>query len=127
MSPGMPRTITVKADTIDELGKKLALPVNMLKASIDRYNSFCKTGVDQEFGKRSGLLFPADTGPFYGRTAKPWLLIVTGGLRTNANLQVLDNNERVIPGLYAIGTICGVMFANCLTLYFQGTAWALPA
>jgi fumarate reductase flavoprotein subunit len=118
--PGMPGTTTVKADTIEEVGKKLGLPVNTLKATIYRYNEFCKMGVDEDFGKRSGLLFPLDKGPFYGRTTKPWLLIVTGGLRTNDKLQALDNNDQIIPGLYAIGTICGDMFANCYDFIFPG-------
>ena len=102
-----------KADTIEELAVKLALDPSTLKATVDRYNGFCKTGVDEDFFKRAGLLIPIRTGPFYAdSSSKPRLTIVCGGLRTNLKMQVLDKKDEVIPGLYAVGTIVGDMFAN---------------
>jgi predicted oxidoreductase len=38
--------------------------------------------------------------------------MVSGGLRTNLKMQVLDKKDKVIPGLYAVGTIIGDMFAS---------------
>ena len=111
----------MKADTIDELARKLGLPVAPLKASVERYNSFCKTGIDEDFGKRPGLLIPVEQPAFYGQISKsPWLLIITGGLRTNNKMQVLDKNDQVIQGLYAVGTIVGDMYANIYTFLEPG-------
>jgi succinate dehydrogenase/fumarate reductase flavoprotein subunit len=102
-----------QADTIAELAGKLGLDAGALKATVDRYNSFCQTGVDEDFFKRAGLLIPVGTPPFYGQSSHaPRLLVVTGGLRTNLKMQVLDEDDKVIPGLYAVGTIVGDMFAN---------------
>ncbi|MBN1191738.1 MAG: FAD-dependent oxidoreductase [Dehalococcoidales bacterium] len=102
-----------KADTIEELAEKLGLDAGMLQATVDRYNGFCKKGKDEDFFKRPGLLIPVKKGPFYGQTTdKIWLLMVSGGLRTNLKMQVLDTKDKVIPGLYAAGTIIGDMFAN---------------
>ena len=39
-------------------------------------------------------------------------LVTLGGLRTNANAQVLDNSFQVIPGLYAIGNTQGGRFVG---------------
>ncbi len=111
----------VKADTIDALAQKLALPAAALKATVEKYNGFCRTGIDSDYYKRKDLLIPVDTAPFYGQMSKsPWLLFISGGLRTNIKMQVLDKNERVIPGLYAVGTIVGDMYSNIYTFLEPG-------
>jgi succinate dehydrogenase/fumarate reductase flavoprotein subunit len=111
----------VKTDTIEGLAQRFDLPVVTLKATIRRYNVFCKTGNDAEYHKRAPLLIPVETAPFYGATSKsPQLLFISGGLRTNIKMQVLDKNERVIPGLYAVGTIVGDMYSNIYTFLAPG-------
>jgi succinate dehydrogenase/fumarate reductase flavoprotein subunit len=111
----------VKADTIEGLAQRLGLPVAPLKATIERYNGFCKSGIDAEYCKRAPLLIPIETAPFYGAISKsPQLLCISGGLRTNIKMQVLDKNERVIPGLYAVGTIVGDMYSNIYTFLTPG-------
>jgi succinate dehydrogenase/fumarate reductase flavoprotein subunit len=111
----------VKADTMEELARKLGLPVAPLKATVERYNGFCKAGIDGDFGKRPGLLISVERPPFYGEISKsPWLLNISGGLRTNIKMQVLDKNEQVIQGLYAVGTIIGDMYSNLYTFLEPG-------
>ena len=77
--------------------------------------------MDEDFFKRPGLLIPVKDGPFYGHSSDaPILLVVCGGLRTNVKMQVLDKENEVIPGLYAVGTIVGDMFANYYTFMPSG-------
>ena len=103
----------VKADTIEELAGKLGTDPRKLTATTDRYNTFCETGMDTDFYKRPDLLVPLRKGPFYGQSDNsPKLLVVCGGLRCNSHMQVLDGRNRIIPGLYVVGTIVGDMFAN---------------
>ncbi len=109
-----------KANTIEELAGKLDLPVDEVAASVKRYNQFCTSGVDEDFHKRAGLLFPISTPPYYICRCQPWFLIATGGLQTNLQMQVLDTGGEVIPGLYAAGTIVGDMYANCYSTHFPG-------
>jgi succinate dehydrogenase/fumarate reductase flavoprotein subunit len=110
-----------KADTIEELAKMLDLDAESLGKTVDRYNGFCKTGVDEDYYKPARLLVPVESGPFYGQPSNaPILLIVCGGLRTNVNMQVLDKLNEVIPGLYAVGTIVGDMFAGYYTFLPSG-------
>jgi succinate dehydrogenase/fumarate reductase flavoprotein subunit len=102
-----------KADTLEELAEMLDLDAETLGKTVDRYNGFCKTGVDEDYYKSARLLHSVERGPFYGQPSNaPILLIVCGGLRTNIKMQVLDKRNEVIPGLYAVGTIVGDMFAN---------------
>ncbi len=64
---------------------------------------------------------PVKKPPFYGHISKaPTLLMVSGGLRTNIKMQVLDIEDKVIPGLYAVGTIIGDMFANYYSFMVSG-------
>lgn len=115
------RGTMVKADSIDGLAQKLGLNVTPLKATIARYNEFCKTGVDEDYGKRSELLIPIGPPPFYGEiSSSPQLICIMGGLRTNIKMQVVDKNEQVIQGLYAVGTIVGDMYSNIYTFIEPG-------
>lgn len=111
----------VRAGTIDELAGKLGIPAAALKAATEKYNRFCRNRADEDFGKRPGLLIPVERPPFYGETSRsPWLLCISGGLRTNLKMQVLDRNEKAIPGLYAVGTIVGDMYAGIYTFLEPG-------
>ncbi|NLT66820.1 MAG: FAD-dependent oxidoreductase [Acidobacteria bacterium] len=113
--------IMIKAETIDELALKLGLPASTLKATIEKYNRFCRSKLDEDFGKRPELLIPVERPPFFGQVSRsPWLLCISGGLRTNIRMQVLDRNEQVIPGLYAVGTIVGDMYSGIYTFMEPG-------
>ena len=102
-----------KADSIEDLALHLGLPPDRLKATVDRYNGFCESGEDTDFYKRPDLLVSLQKGPYYGQAnRRPWLLVVSGGLRCNTKMQVLDAQDQIIPGLYVVGTIVGDMFAN---------------
>lgn len=111
----------IKTDTLEELAGKFGLDASALKATVERYNGFCEKGMDEDFFKRPGLLVPVKDGPFYGHSSDaPILLVVCGGLRTNVKMQVLDKENEVIPGLYAVGTMVGDMFANYYTFMPSG-------
>ena len=109
-----------KGDSIEELAEKMGLPVDEVMATVERYNGYCETGVDEEFHKMPERLQPVATPPFYMCRCQPWFLIATGGLQTNLDMQVIDTEGQVIPGLYAAGTIVGDMFANCYSTHFPG-------
>jgi succinate dehydrogenase/fumarate reductase flavoprotein subunit len=110
-----------KAGSIHGLADKLDLDADVLQTTVDRYNGYCENGADEEYFKRKELLIPVKKSPFYGQTSNaPRLLVVCGGLRTNIKMQVLDKNGEVIPGLYAVGTMVGDMFANYYTYMPSG-------
>jgi succinate dehydrogenase/fumarate reductase flavoprotein subunit len=111
----------VKADTIEDLIKQLGLPAEATKATIDRYNEFCKNGVDADYHKRAERLVAIEKGPFYGSASqKPVFLTVMGGLRTNINMQVCDENDQPIPGLFNVGTMVGDYYANTYNFIVEG-------
>ena len=75
MLPGLIKNGYVqKADSIEELAKKLGLPADQLKKTVKRYNELAYKGVDTDFGKEKHRLSPLDKPPFYGAKNSGWLL-----------------------------------------------------
>jgi succinate dehydrogenase/fumarate reductase flavoprotein subunit len=110
-----------KADTIEDLIQQLGLPAQT-KDSIERYNQMCESGIDTDFYKRKENLFPVSTPPYYGQKASgtPGLLTILGGLRTNDNMQVCNEADEPIPGLYNVGTMVGDFYAGYYTFQVEG-------
>lgn len=113
-----------KADTLEELLQKIQHPdPEACLASIERYNGFCASGEDEDFHKDPSLMVPIGDGPYYGvnYTINPGnFLTVLGGLRTNEKLQVCDEDDMPIEGLYNIGTMVGDFYANMYTFLVTG-------
>nr|PZM96037.1 MAG: 3-oxosteroid 1-dehydrogenase [Actinomycetota bacterium] len=117
--------IMVEADTIEELAVRLKMDPAVLRATVDRFNGFCKTGVDEDFGrgnteydryysdprvKPNPNLGPLEKGPFQAFQIVPGDLGTKGGLLTDEHARVIDTKGKVIPGLYAAGnTTASVM------------------
>ena len=59
-------------------------------------------------------------GPFYGIKCTPWFLTTTGGIRCNDDMQVMDEDNEVIEGLYCLGSTVGDMYCNCYSTHFPG-------
>lgn len=111
----------VKADTLEDLAQQLGVDYAGMKAAIDRYNELCAAGDDSDFLKRPELLTPITTAPFYAwRKEVPMLLTVMGGLRTNINMQVCDESDEAIEGLYNVGTMIGDCYANSYNFLVEG-------
>jgi succinate dehydrogenase/fumarate reductase flavoprotein subunit len=120
------RTVTVKGDTVEEVIEQLGLPLEETLASVERYNGFCETGVDEDFGKRPGCLWALKTPPFYGSlSSKPNFLTVMGGLRTDVNCRVCDEDDNPIPGLYNVGSMMGDMFSPTYNFLLPGHSYGL--
>ena len=113
MLPGLIKNGYVqKADSIEELAKKLGLPAEQLKKTVKRYNELAYKGVDTDFGKEKHRLSPLDKPPFYGAKNSGWLLCTLDGIVIDKNLNACDANAAPIPGLYVIGNDSGSYFAN---------------
>jgi fumarate reductase flavoprotein subunit len=107
----MRKATVFQADTIEELARKINVPVKTFKATIDRYNKMAEMGKDLDFGKRPDRLTTISKPPFHAGLSRQDFLIVMGGLNTNIRLQPLDADRKVIPGLYCAGNTVGNRFA----------------
>lgn len=102
------------ADTLEDLATKIGVPAETLVATVERFNAFAATGVDEDFGRGDepydrafsggeSPLVPIDKAPFHAAAFGLSDLGTKGGLRTDARARVLDTSGEPIPGLYAAG------------------------
>ena len=103
-----------KADTIAELAEMMGFDPAVLEETVEQYNSYCASGVDEEFGKDAQYLDAVEGGPYYGIVGSSYCYSTCGGLDINTDFQVLQaDGETPIGGLYAVGTdSMGVLFTN---------------
>ncbi len=89
------------ADTIEELARKLKLPADALRQTLDEYRRAAHAGKD-EYGRTSfGELKP----PYYGVQVTGALFHTQGGLRIDQCARVLKSDGTIIPNLYAGGGV----------------------
>ncbi|MBD5804970.1 3-oxosteroid 1-dehydrogenase [Azoarcus sp. Aa7] len=108
----------IRADSIEDLARQCNIDLGRLHATIERFNGFCRSGVDADF-QRGGKAFDRCHGdptvkpnPNLGAIEKPPFFAVRtypsdvgtfGGLVTDADARVLRKDGSPIPGLYATG------------------------
>jgi 3-oxosteroid 1-dehydrogenase len=117
-----------KAASLHELAALCGIDATGLKAEVTRYNSFCVTGVDQDFGRGSRAfdnahgdptikpnpnMGPIEQGPFYACAIYPSDVGTAGGVVTDEYARVLKPDGAIIPGLYAIGNSTASVFGRC--------------
>ena len=114
----------VQADTIEELAGAAGVPAAALAETTARFNGFCATGVDDDFGRGDDeydTFFAGGTGPNKALTPvdqPPYLaarfvlsdLGTKGGLVTDAAARVLRDDGSPIAGLYAVGNTAASVF-----------------
>jgi succinate dehydrogenase/fumarate reductase flavoprotein subunit len=93
-----------RADTVAELAARIGLEASVLVATVDRYNSHCRTGIDEDFGRTDGLQ-ALESPPYYAIRAEPCLLNTQGGPRRDARSRILDVFGDPIPGLFGAGEL----------------------
>ena len=112
------------ADSIDALAKKIGIEPAILKTTVDEYNALCVKGHDDLFAKDPKYLQPL-TGPkFYAVKARSIFLGTIGGIKINHNTEVLDKQNKVIPGLYAGGFDAGGMWGDSYCIRYSSGACA---
>ena len=102
----------IRADTIEDLAKGLGIPADKLVNTVNRYNTLCDMGRDEDFGKEPHRLSELRKPPFYGVRACAFLLGTLDGIRIDANMNALDENGDPIPGLYVVGNDSGGYYAT---------------
>lgn len=116
-----------RADTIGDLARQIDVPAEALEQTVKRFNEFAAKGLDPDFGrgqsayniclgdpghKPNAALGPIDRAPFYAARVFPTDVGTCGGVITNEHAQVLDEQDRVIDGLYATGNITATVMGR---------------
>jgi 3-oxosteroid 1-dehydrogenase len=113
--------------TIGGLARQIDVPANELEHTIRRFNEFAAKGLDPDFGRGqsayndclgdpgyrpNAAVGPLDRAPYYATRVYPADVGTCGGVITNEYAQVLDEQDRVIDGLYATGNITATVMGR---------------
>ncbi len=116
----------VSAGAIDELAVAAGLPAGALAETVERFNAYAASGVDEEFHRGEDeydtffagghgpnkSLSPLDTAPYFAARFVLSDLGTKGGLVTDATGRVLRADGAPIPGLYAAGNTAASVFGS---------------
>ncbi len=111
------------ANSWDEMADWMGVDPKVLKATIEDYNTACENGYDLIYGKSRVLLKPLGTPPYYAIKCYPGLLTTIGGIKINEYWQVIDKNDRPIPGLYAGGNDTGGWVSDTYDINLAGVTF----
>jgi len=119
--------VVKKAVTIETLAVEIGVPATALKETVERFNGFARTGVDEDFHrgesaydkyysdptvKPNPSLNVIDRGPFYAVKIVPGDLGTKGGLVTDERARVLRPDGTAIEGLYAAGNASSAVMGH---------------
>jgi fumarate reductase flavoprotein subunit len=108
----------VVADSIEELAEKLGIDPETLVDTVDEYNDMCD-GADTQFYKPRKFMKPIRKAPFYAGVFRPSGYGTLGGIKINEDGEVLNDDWKKVPGLFAAGT-------DTCTIYGDSYMFLLP-
>ncbi|MGI6730714.1 MAG: FAD-dependent oxidoreductase [Anaerovoracaceae bacterium] len=108
------------AETLEELAEKTGINEEALLNTVDEYNELCDNGFDELFEKDHQFLQPIEKGPFYACRYFPSAYGTLGGIRINHRTEVMTEDHKVIPGLYAVGVDACAIYADCYPFILPG-------
>ena len=101
------------AKSLEEMAGYIGARPEVLRATVERYNSFCDNGYDADFLKEKRFLYPLRRPPYYAVLGRQGFDTTLGGIRINHRAEVLDRQGCAIGGLYAAGdTATGCQSVN---------------
>lgn len=116
-----------RADTLEELAEQCDIDPAGLRETVERFNRFARSGVDEEFHrgdsaydryygdptvKPNPCLAPIEKPPFYAVEMVPGDLGTKGGLVMDEYARVLREDGSVIEGLYVTGNNSASVMGN---------------
>lgn len=111
-----------QANTIEELARKLNIPVDTFVATVNRQNENYENQVDPDFGKEPFRLSAIKTPPFFGARTSGYLLCTLDGIQINTDMQALDTDGNPIEGLYVVGNDSGSYYSGVYPNLATGSA-----
>jgi 3-oxosteroid 1-dehydrogenase len=116
----------VSAATVEDLAEAAGLPADTLAETVERFNGYAASGVDEEFHRgedeydvffagghgSNKALSPLDAAPYFAARFVLSDLGTKGGLVTDPAGRVLRADGSPIPGLYAAGNTAASVFGS---------------
>ena len=87
---------TVTGATYEELGKAMGVDAAAFAETMEKWNGYVEAKNDPDFG-RTSFANPLNTAPYYAVKVTAGVHHTMGGLKINANTEVLNEKGEVIP------------------------------
>jgi fumarate reductase flavoprotein subunit len=113
-------TMVKMSDSWDEIATWIGAKPEVLKATIDEYNTDCDHAHDSIFVKDRRYLLPLRTPPYYAIRGNARICDAIGGVKINEKMEVLDGDDNAIPGLYAAGSVSGCWESESYCYHLTG-------
>ena len=97
---------TVTGATYEELGEAMGVDAAAFAETMEKWNGYVEAKNDPDFG-RTSFANPLNAAPYYAVKVTAGVHHTMGGLKINANTEVLNEKGEVIPGLFAAGEVTG--------------------
>jgi fumarate reductase flavoprotein subunit len=104
------------ANSIEELARKMEVDPQVLKTTVEQYNTSCAQRCDAEFAKDPEYLIPLNGPRFYAAKARTCFLGTLGGIKINHRTEAVDEYGSPIAGLYAAGLDAGGLHAESYSM-----------
>jgi fumarate reductase flavoprotein subunit len=108
------------ADSLDAIAEAIGCDAGTLEATVTRYNDACARGHDDAFGKPQRHLRPIAEPPFTVLRGTVGFFNTIGGVRVSEHLEVVDDADRPIAGLFAAGVDVGGWQGDTYNFHLAG-------
>lgn len=97
----------VGAYLVTAMLKKIEVDPATLAQTLETWNKAVADKNDAEFGRNTGMDNDLSTAPYYAIKIAPGIHHTMGGVHINTSAEVIDTNDKAIPGLFAAGEVVG--------------------
>ncbi len=97
---------TVTGEDYKALGEAMGVDAAAFEETMTKWNGYVADKKDPDFN-RTSFAEPLDTAPYYAIKVTAGVHHTMGGVKINTSTEVLNEQDAVIPGLYAAGEVTG--------------------
>lgn len=109
-----------KTDTLEELAEMAGIDKEGFLRTVEEYNEMCEKHYDALFEKEAHYMRPIEKGPFYAIKFFIGAYGTMGGIKINYKTEVVTEEQKKIPGLYAVGVDSCAIFGDCYPFTLAG-------
>jgi fumarate reductase flavoprotein subunit len=111
------------SEDLGAIARWIGVPSKTLQQTVNEYNDFCDHGHDDHFVKDRRYLKPLRKPPYYAVRCGVGLLATHGGIKINHLMEVLDQQDKPIQGLYAAGIETGGHESDTYNMFLSGHSY----
>jgi len=118
----VPEGKAIVSDSWTEIAGYIGAKPQVLKATVEQYNSFCDYRYDADFFKKPQYLIALRKPPYFAIKCQPGINTTFGGIKINHRTEVLNKQDIPIAGLYAVGDNAGSWAPATYSHRYPGSA-----